>query len=232
MRLIRSELSLWDLSAKVNPCLCGRKALKPLISMGCESPSMCYALRFATAVEMTSVHLRQSRNRRGAPGFALSAAIITLIAAACSVGPNGHVPALQPRQAAANHNSKEKNRQAANPFVLVGAGDIAACSVLAGAEATAKLIEQIPGTVFAAGDLAYERGTTQEFRDCYGKTWGRFKDRTKPTPGNHEYNSGGAAAYFAYWGAQAGRPEKSYYSFDLGNWHVIALNTNCTAPGV
>jgi len=173
-------------------------------------------------------------NRRGAAAVALYATLaLTPVAAACWFGPEGGVATSQPRQAAASQQAKDKNeKQAAKPFVLVGAGDIAACSVLAGAEATAKLIEEIPGTVFAAGDLAYELGTAQEFRDCYGTTWGRFKDRTKPTPGNHEYNSGGAAAYFAYWGAQAGRPEKSYYSFDLGNWHVIALNTNCTAPGV
>ena len=71
-------------------------------------------------------------------------------------------------------------------FTLVGAGDIAGCKSLDGAEATAKLIEKIPGTVFAAGDLAYERGTAAEFRDCYGPTWGRFKNRTRPAPGNHE----------------------------------------------
>jgi hypothetical protein len=114
----------------------------------------------------------------------------------------------------------------------VGAGDIAGCSSLAGAEATAKLIAQIPGTVFAAGDLAYDRGTTEEFLNCYDPTWGEFKDRTRPTPGNHEYGSGGGRAYFAYWGGRAGSREKSYYSFDLGRWHVIALNTNCKAPGV
>src|SRR5579872_3271163 len=73
-------------------------------------------------------------------------------------------------------------------FTLVGAGDIAGCgSALAGAEATARLIEKIPGEVFASGDLAYEHGNSVEFNECYGKTWGRFKDRTHPTLGNHEY---------------------------------------------
>ena len=117
-------------------------------------------------------------------------------------------------------------------YVLVGAGDIAGCSSLEGAAATAKLIEQIPGTVFAAGDLAYERGTTEEFSRCYGTTWGRFKDRTRPVAGNHEYNSANGLAYFAYWGERAGPRGKGYYSYDLGNWHVVALNTNCDAPGV
>jgi acid phosphatase type 7 len=121
---------------------------------------------------------------------------------------------------------------AANTYVLVGAGDIAGCSSLAGAAATAKLIEQIPGTVFAAGDLAYDRGTTAEFSKCYDTTWGKFKGRTWPVPGNHEYDSPGGLAYFAYWGVRAGPRGKGYYSYDLGNWHIVALNTNCDAPGV
>jgi acid phosphatase type 7 len=151
--------------------------------------------------------------------------------AGCGVGPAKHA-AARDGQGDKTSAKEKRAKEEAKPYVLVGAGDIAACSVLAGAEATAKLIEQIPGTVFAAGDLAYESGTAQEFRDCYGTTWGRFKERTRPTPGNHEYNSAAGAAYFAYWGEQAGTPEKSYYSFDLGKWHVIALNTNCVAPGV
>ncbi len=117
-------------------------------------------------------------------------------------------------------------------YVLVGAGDIAGCSSLAGAAATAKLIEQIPGTVFVAGDLAYDRGSAEEFSKCYDPTWGKFKDRTRPAPGNHEYGSPGALAYFAYWGERAGPRGKGYYSYDVGKWHMVALNTNCNAPGV
>jgi hypothetical protein len=113
------------------------------------------------------------------------------------------------------------------PFVLVGAGDIASCRALEGAEQTAKLIESIPGEVFAAGDLAYEKGTAEEFRDCYDKTWGKFKNRTHPSPGNHEFGSKDGSPYFDYWGDKAGPRGKGYYSFDLGVWHVISLNTNC-----
>ncbi len=112
-------------------------------------------------------------------------------------------------------------------FTLVGAGDIVGCSNLAGAEATAKLIDAIPGTVFAAGDLAYENGTYEEFQKCYGPTWGRFKARTRPTPGNHEYNGAPATGYFRYWDGRAGDPGKGYYSYDLGSWHIVVLNTNC-----
>ena len=112
---------------------------------------------------------------------------------------------------------------------LVGAGDIAGCANLPGAEATARLIERIPGTVFAAGDLAYENGTYAEFKECYDPTWGKFKDRTRPAPGNHEYvgTSATASGYFRYWGKQAGDAGKGYYSYDLGAWHIIVLNTNC-----
>jgi len=191
-------------------------------------------LRFTARKDGTGDEIvKRRRVRNGGAVFSMVVLLfLATAAAACSVGPDGHVAAARQGQAKHEEAKKKAAKEEPKPFVLVGAGDIAACSVLAGAEATAKLIEQTPGTVFAAGDLAYERGTAAEFRDCYGTTWGRFKDRTKPTLGNHEYNSESGAAYFAYWGAQAGTPDKSYYSFDLGNWHVIALNTNCVAPGV
>ena len=120
-----------------------------------------------------------------------------------------------------------KKRAPGQVFVLVGAGDIASCKNPEGARATAKLIEQIPGTVFAAGDLAYEKGTAEEFKNCYDSTWGRFKDRTKPALGNHEYAEPTASGYFQYWGTQAGPQSKGYYSYDMGNWHIVVLNTNC-----
>jgi hypothetical protein len=115
--------------------------------------------------------------------------------------------------------------------VLVGAGDIASCDDLSGAEATAKLIENIPGTVFAAGDLAYPDGSDEQFAKCYGPTWGRFKDRTRPAAGNHEYHSDGASGFARYFGAAAGDPKKAYYSYDLGAWHIIVLNSQCSEVG-
>jgi hypothetical protein len=126
---------------------------------------------------------------------------------------------------------KADTQQTQTVTVLVGAGDIAGCADLSGARDTAKLIEHIPGTVFAAGDLAYEKASREEFRDCYGKTWGRFKDRTRPALGNHEYLVD-TAPYFQYWGATAGKPGQGYYSYELGAWHVIVLNTNCSAAAL
>jgi hypothetical protein len=142
----------------------------------------------------------------------------------------------QPTQSAAPAKAAEapprQNELPADTYVLVGAGDIASCKYPEGAQATARLIEKIPGAVFAAGDLAYERGSAAEFKNCYHTTWGKFKDRTRPALGNHEYADPGAAAYFQYWGEQAGEAGKGYYSYDLGVWHIVVLNTNCAAPGV
>jgi acid phosphatase type 7 len=117
-----------------------------------------------------------------------------------------------------------------NEVVLIGAGDIADCSDLAGAEATAKLLEANPGTVMALGDLAYPNGTAEDFK-CYDKTWGRVKDRTRPAVGNHEFHSSGAAYYFQYFGAAAGDPKTGYYSYDLGSWHIVVLNSECEEIG-
>jgi hypothetical protein len=114
--------------------------------------------------------------------------------------------------------------------VLIGAGDIADCTDLAGAEATAKLLEANPGTVMALGDLAYPDGTPENFK-CYDKTWGRVKDRTRPAAGNHEFHSSGAAYYFQYFGVAAGDPKTGYYSYDLGGWHILVLNSECAEVG-
>ncbi|MGZ3455700.1 MAG: metallophosphoesterase family protein, partial [Polyangiales bacterium] len=109
---------------------------------------------------------------------------------------------------------------------LVGAGDIADCG-LDDDSATAKLIDAIPGAVFTAGDNAYEDASVDDFMRCYQPTWGRHRDRTHPSPGNHEYATPRAGPYFAYFCAAAGTPFKGWYSYDVGTWHVVALNSNC-----
>jgi 3',5'-cyclic AMP phosphodiesterase CpdA len=110
--------------------------------------------------------------------------------------------------------------------VLVGAGDIAACDS-DGDEKTAALLDRIEGTVFTLGDNAYPAGTPEEFAKCYEPTWGRHRKRTRPAAGNHDYRIDGAAGYFSYFGASAGDPSRGYYSYDLGKWHVVVLNSNC-----
>ncbi len=132
--------------------------------------------------------------------------------------------------------------------ILVGAGDIAKCGKrLPGAEATAKLLDEILSAkpegvdgasgrsvetvVFTLGDNAYTKGTAKEFQECYEPTWGRHKEHTRPAVGNHEYKTRGASPYYDYFGQAAGDPDKGYYSYDLGEWHMIVLNSICKEVG-
>ncbi|HET7272746.1 MAG TPA: metallophosphoesterase, partial [Rubrobacter sp.] len=112
--------------------------------------------------------------------------------------------------------------------VMVGAGDIAG-GTNNNDEATAELIRYIPGTVFTVGDNVYDTGSLTEFNSYYDPTWGTEKARTKPSVGNHEYISGSTrqygAGYFDYFGAVAARENAGSYSYDLGDWHIISLNT-------
>jgi hypothetical protein len=114
--------------------------------------------------------------------------------------------------------------------VLVGAGDIADCGLVADG-ATADLVDAIPGTVFTAGDNAYPDGSAAEFRDCYGPTWGRFLARTKPAPGNHDHVTKDLAGYLGYFGTAAAPNGASWYSYDLGTWHVVVLDSSCGDVG-
>jgi hypothetical protein len=125
---------------------------------------------------------------------------------------------------------------AASYPVLVGAGDIARCypgndptravpAAQTPAEATARLLDRLPGTVMAVGDNAYEFGSPLDYALCYDPTWGRHRARTRPAAGNHEYLTPGAAGYFAYFGAAAHPETNGYYSYDLGRWHVVVLNS-------
>jgi hypothetical protein len=111
---------------------------------------------------------------------------------------------------------------------FIGAGDIAVCGSLAD-DATAALLDTIPGLIWTAGDNAYPSGSRADFARCYDASWGRHRDRTRPTPGNHEYWTPNAAGYFEYFGEAAGEPGKGWYSYRYGRWLVVALNTNVPA---
>jgi hypothetical protein len=115
---------------------------------------------------------------------------------------------------------------APKPATLVAVGDIASCGST-GDEATAALVAKSPGTVALLGDISYERGTAEELARCYAPAWGRFRKQTRAALGNHDYGTGTAAAAIAYFGL----PARGYYSYDLGAWHVVALNSNCWAAG-
>jgi calcineurin-like phosphoesterase family protein len=109
--------------------------------------------------------------------------------------------------------------QSADSVTLIGAGDISSCDNNDD-ELTAQLLENAPGTIISVGDNAYESGTLSEYKNCYDPTWGRFKDRIKPVPGNHEYETSGALGYFQYF-----NNIPSYYAYNLGSWRIYALNS-------
>jgi calcineurin-like phosphoesterase family protein len=115
------------------------------------------------------------------------------------------------------------------PQVFVGAGDIAQCDpTLEPALATGRMLDGIGGTIFTAGDNAYYAASDDDFRNCYQPAWGRHIGRTFPVPGNHEYETfRDAAPYFRYFGSQAGpMAGAGYYSYEVGDWHVLFLNSN------
>ena len=115
------------------------------------------------------------------------------------------------------------NPTSSGSVVLVGSGDITSCSLNTD-EQTAQLLDNIPGTVFTTGDNAYISGTYTEYINCYEPTWGRHKARTKPSPGNHDYLTSGAAGYFQYF-----NNIPSYYAYNLGSWRIYALNSEISA---
>jgi hypothetical protein len=114
--------------------------------------------------------------------------------------------------------------------VLIAAGDIADCRNPA-REATARLLDGLAGTIAALGDEAYPTGSAEDYANCYDPTWGPYKARTRPALGNHEYDTPEAAGYFGYFGDAGGAPGQGYYSYDLGTWHVVVLNSNCWQIG-
>ena len=112
--------------------------------------------------------------------------------------------------------------------LLLAVGDIASCEVTAD-ELVGELAARLPGTIALLGDIAYDRGSYDDFASCFDPTWGQLRGRLRPAPGNHEYETKEAAGYFAYFGAAAGDPSEGWHSYDLGTWHLIALNSNCGA---
>ncbi|MBI4261147.1 MAG: metallophosphoesterase [Actinobacteria bacterium] len=116
-----------------------------------------------------------------------------------------------------------------DPAYNGGAGSPGACHT----EATAALLDQLqPDAILGVGDLQEDQGTLQQYLAVYDPTWGRHKDVTHPVVGNHDYYLyPDARGYFDYWGPAAGERLEGWYSFDVGTWHVVALNSNCAAVG-
>ncbi len=123
------------------------------------------------------------------------------------------------------------------PATMLAAGDVGGCEDGNDAAGTAAILRAHPaGIVQTLGDNVYGNptyadGSLADFQNCYGPNWGTEKARTKPAVGNHEYNNANAAGYFAYFGAVAGNPSEGWYSYELGAWHVVVLNSNCSQVG-
>ena len=115
--------------------------------------------------------------------------------------------------------------------MLLAAGDIADCE-LEGAALTAEILAEYPdATIAALGDLAYPTATAERFDACYDPTWGQFVDRTRPALGNHDIDADLARPYYETFGDAAGTPGEGWYSYELGEWHVVVLNSNCDRIG-
>ncbi|RPJ42942.1 MAG: alkaline phosphatase [Chloroflexi bacterium] len=129
-----------------------------------------------------------------------------------------------------------ENRQARpDPAVLIGAGDISVCGQ-DGDDKTAQLLRQLVrrhprAVIFTAGDNSQTMGQMSEYIQCFEPAWGSFKNRIRPSPGNHDWFTEQGADYFTYFGQAAGDFGLGYYSFDHGNWHIVSLNSNCESAG-
>ncbi len=158
----------------------------------------------------------------------LAAALVTVLVAVLVAGALGRQPGDGAPLGPAG--SVEPVPVPSGAAVLVGAGDIARCD-RDGDEATARLLDAIEGTVFTAGDNAYDDGTPSAFRDCYGPTWGRHKARTLPVAGNHDWDTAGAAGYLGYFGTAANPEGETWYATSVGAWRVIVLDSDCGPVG-
>jgi hypothetical protein len=113
------------------------------------------------------------------------------------------------------------------PVVLYAAGDIGDCASV-GDTGTGLLLDGSSDPIALLGDIAYPNASLGDFSNCFDPPWGRHKARIRPSPGNHEYGTAGALGYFMYFGAAAGELGKGYYSYDVGDWHVVVINSNCS----
>lgn len=153
------------------------------------------------------------------PGHAVAAlAIFLFTVSACSSSPSG--PSTR-----GGGGTDGGGVSTQVTVTMLAAGDIGMCGRPEVAQ-TARLVAGLDGDILLAGDIAYFQGTAANFRDCFDPFWGQFRSRWHPVPGNHEYESPGAAPYFAYFQDAAGPAGRGYYSFTAGDWLVLMLNSN------
>ena len=178
----------------------------------------------------------QTRSRSSRPLLVALVAIGMLLLLAVIFGTRPATPGASPSAAASSSPPPESGASGApsgdgSEAILLAVGDIAYCGASAD-EKVGQLAARLPGTIALLGDNAYDKGSSTDYANCFNPTWGGFLDRIRPVPGNHEYETRQAAAYFAYFGTRVGKVGQGWYSYDVGAWHLIALNSNCGAiPG-
>ncbi len=156
--------------------------------------------------------------------------VVLLALAACSPADETTTPASTAPTSTTTQPTTTTTTTVPEPPILFAVGDIASCRS-DGDEATAALLDESDAPIATLGDNVYERGTHDEFAECFEPSWGRHKDRIRPAPGNHDYGVRDAAGYYDYFGDAAGPRGEGWYSYDLGSWHVIALNSVCSVVG-
>ena len=193
-----------------------RRAVATVLAAG---GALLVVLGLVTLLRAVGVGSGTAPDATGAPAAAATAPASAAPSGAASTGTPGPTTSTSPTPLPVE-------------VVLLGAGDIGRCDRTTD-EDTAALLEQRPGIVFTLGDNAYDRGSAEEFRDCFGSSWGRIKDRIElPVPGNHEYETRDAAGYKEYFGERAVRDGATWYSVDIGAWHVVVLDSTCDrVPG-
>ena len=161
----------------------------------------------------------------GAAGVLIAALALATVVDEASVHlPTDHVSVAGVRVAAAGDIACDPR----SPHYNGGLGGRRDCRQLVTSDL---LVGEGYEAVLVLGDVQYEEGAGDAFEESYGASWGRVKSITRPVPGNHEYRTADAAGYYRYFGAVAGAPAKGYYSYELGDWHVVALNSNCSDVG-
>jgi alkaline phosphatase len=164
------------------------------------------------------------------------AALLALgfILAACSAAADDTATASPRATASASPSDSPSPSASPSPppevATVIAAGDIAGCEWDRDS-ATAALVKEREATVLTLGDNVYDEGSDVNFQRCYDPSWGAFLERTRPAIGNHDMEGDGGTAYYRYFGDAAGTPGEGWYSFDLGEWHLVALNSNCRVIG-
>ncbi|MGE0878098.1 MAG: metallophosphoesterase [Acidimicrobiia bacterium] len=168
--------------------------------------------------------------------------VIALLSAACQPGSASTVAddpmPLEPTATVPPTTTEPELPVPADGFsgsvkTIAAVGDIGNCDGGNDEKVAAALVaaKNSLSAIAILGDIAYVNGSDDDFAKCFAPAWNPLKPLLRPAPGNHEYNTPGATGYYKYFGAAAADPTKGYYSYDIGTWHLIALNSNCTEIG-